>query len=253
MKKILVAFMLLLSTFYATAQDSLTAEHKKVIADFINYFKNNDREEIALLVSYPLKREYPIPEVKDREKFLIRFDEIFDSKLIAMIVNSNPSKDWSAVGYHGMMLGNGSVWLDYDGALLAVNYQSDAESKKKIALIESEKANLHPSTNEFTNPVCTLLTKKYRIRIDEMPNGKYRYASWKRTTAISDKPDLIILNGEYVPEGSGGNHHYTFKNGKYAYECGVVILGEDDSTPAYLSVFKEGKQILNEPADLVTP
>lgn len=252
MKKILVAFMLLLSTFYATAQDSLTAEHKKVIADFINYFKNNDREEIALLVSYPLKREYPIPGVKDREKFLIRFDEIFDSKLIAMIVNSNPSEDWSAMGWRGIMLGNGSVWIDYDGTLLAVNYQSAAEVKMKATLIESEKANLHSSVKKFNNPICILLTKKHRIRIDEMPNGKYRYASWEIESKMSDKPDLIVQNGEYVPEGSGGNHHYAFKNGKYSYECGILILGEDDSAPAYLSVSKEGNEILNEPATIVT-
>lgn len=251
MKKILIALILLLSAYYATAQDSLTAEHKKVITDFINYFKNNDREEIALLVSYPLKREYPIPEVKDREKFLRRFDEIFDSKLIAMIVISNPSKDWSAVGWRGIMLGNGSVWIDYDGTLIAVNYQSDAEVNKKAELIEFEKANLHSSVKQFSNPICILLTKKYKIRIDEMSNGKYRYASWKITAPMIDKPDIIIQNGEYVPEGSGGNHHYTFKNGKYIYECGIVLISEDDSAPAYLTIYKDDKEILNEPATVL--
>jgi len=151
------------------------------------------------------------------------------------------------------MFRQGDIWIDEDGNFISVNYQSAAEIKMKATLIESEKANLHPSINKFTNPICTLLTKKYRIRIDEMPNGKYRYASWKIESKISDKPDLIIQNGEYVPEGSGGNHHYAFKNGMYSYECGIVILGEDDSTPAYLSVSKGGNEILNEAAIILQP
>jgi hypothetical protein len=248
MKKVTLVVLVLFCIVNSSAQNVLTNDHKKIITDFINYFKNNDREEIALLVSYPLKREYPISEVKDREKFLMRFDEIFDSKLIAMIVNSNPSKDWSALGYQGMMLGNGSVWIDYDGTLLAVNYQSDAEARIKKELIVKDKQHLHNSLSDFETPVCVLLTKKYRIRIDAMKNGKYRYASWKFTSKMNDKPDLVIQNGKYVPDGSGGNHSYVFKNGNYLYECGIVLLGEEDSSPAYLTVYKDGKEIVSEPA-----
>ncbi|MHA3789294.1 hypothetical protein ACX0HA_13880 [Flavobacterium hauense] len=252
MKRAILIVLFLFYAVNANAQDELSKEHKEVIASFISYFKNNDRQKLAAYVNYPLKREYPIPPVKNKDEFLKRFDEVFDSKLITMIVNSDPLKDWSAVGWRGIMLASGSVWIDYDGTLLTVNYQSDAEIKKKAALIGFEKTNLHLSINKFTNPVCILLTKKYRIRIDEMPNGKYRYVSWKINALMSDKPDLIIPNGEYVPEGSGGNHHYTFKNGKYIYKCGVVFIGEDDSAPAYLTVSKDGNEILNEPATIVT-
>lgn len=253
MKKILVAFMLLISVTYATAQDSLTKEYREVIVEFINYFKKNDRQKLATLVAYPLEREYPIPSIKNKEEFLKRFDEVFDSKLITMIVNSNTSKDWSVVGWRGVMFQLGDIWLDEDGNCISVNYQSDAEVKIKTELIAKDKQNLHNSLSDFRRPVCVLETKKYRIRIDELSQGKYRYASWKINARISEKPDMIVQNGEYVPEGSGGNHHYTFKNGKYTYECGVVIIGEDDSAPAYLTIYKDGKEILNTPADLVTP
>lgn len=253
MKRAILTVLFLFFAVNSNAQDELSKEHKEIIADFVSYFKNNDRKKLATLVVYPLKREYPISSIKNKEEFLKRFDEVFDSKLIAMIVNSDMSKDWNAVGWRGIMLGNGSVWIDYDGTLLAVNYQSDAEVKKKTRLIELEKTNLHSSVKKFNNPVCILLTKKYRIRIDEMPNGKYRYASWKITTQMNDKPDLIIENGAFFSLGSGGNHYYKFKNGKYIYECGIVLIGEDGSAPAYLAVSKDGNEILNEPADLVAP
>ena len=177
---------------------------------------------------------------------------MFDRKLIDLIVNSNPAKDWSAVGWRGIMLGSGSVWLDYDGVLTAVNYQSDVEAKKIAKLVALEKSGLHTSINKFVKPVIILLTKKYRIRIDDMSAGKYRYASWKIDAKIGDKPDLIILNGEFVPDGSGGNYHYTFKNGKYIYECGITVLGEEDSAPAYLTIYKDGKEILSEEANIST-
>lgn len=253
MKKAMLIFVFLSCCFNANAQDVLAKEHKQVIANFIGYIKKNERQKLATLVSYPLKRESPLPAIKNKEEFLKRFDEVFDSKLIAMIIKSNPSKDWSAVGYRGIMLGNGTVWIDYDGTLLAVNYQSPAETKSKGALIALEKERLHTSINKFNAPVCVLLTKKFRIRIDDMGNGKYRYASWKITAKMSDKPDLIVQNGEYVPEGSGGNHHYTFKNGQYTYECGIMPLGEEGSDPAYLTVYKNDKEMLTEPATIVQP
>lgn len=253
MQKAIIFFLLLLTAIHSSGQDKLTKEHKEVIEDFIGFFKTNNRQKIAENISYPLKREYPLPEIKDKKEFLKRFDEVFDSKLIATIIKSNLSKedDWSAVGYRGIMLDNGSLWLDYDRKLLAVNYQSDIEAKKLAKLIALEKSGLHPSINKFVKPVSILLTKKYKIRIDDMGTGNYRYSSWKIAAKTSDKPDLIIMNGKFVPDGSGGNHHYTFKNGKYVYECGITVLGEEDSPPAYLTIYRDDKEILSESAYLV--
>lgn len=253
MAKTIIFFFLLLTSIHSSGQDKLTKEHKEIIEDFIGCFKTNDRQKIAENISYPLKREYPLPEIKDKKEFLKRFDEVFDSKLIATIIKSNPSKedDWSAVGYRGIMLDKGSLWLDYDSKLLAVNYQSDIEAEKLAKLVALEKLGLHPSINKFVKPVSILLTKKYKIRIDDMGTGNYRYSSWKRAAKIRDKPDLIIMNGKFVSEGSGGNHHYTFKNGKYVYECGITLLGEEDSAPAYLTIYKDDKEILSESADIV--
>ncbi len=249
MRKCVAFIALLFTAFGANAQD-LPTQHHDVVIDFINCFKKNDRTKLAGLVAYPLKREYPLPAINNKEEFLQRYDEVFDAKLVDMIVSSTLDKDWDAVGWRGIMLNRGDLWLDYDGTLIGVNYQSPAEAKKRTLLIEADRKLLHKSLKKFSEPVCVLSTENHTIRIDDIGQGKYRYTSWKKGNKMSERPDLVILNGEVFPDGSGGNHHYVFKNGNYTYECGIVRIGEEDSTPAYLTVYKKGKEVLNERAFL---
>ena len=96
------------------------------------------------------------------------------------------------------MFNSGDLWLNYDGKLLSVNYQSDFEKDKRIILIEKEKTSIHETLKEFEEPILTIKTKKFKIRIDKMNNGKFRYASWSIDTQMSEKPDLIIKNGQCI-------------------------------------------------------
>ncbi|ULT26933.1 hypothetical protein KUH03_08975 [Sphingobacterium sp. E70] len=66
------------------------------------------------------------------------------------------------------------------------------------------KDYVHSSLKQFKNPVYTIRTEKYLIRIDELANGKYRYASWKIGNKENAQPDIIINNGELEFGGSGG-------------------------------------------------
>jgi hypothetical protein len=177
---------------------------------------------------------------------------VFDGTLVEKIKTSDVDKDWGAVGWRGIMLLNGEVWLDEEGKLTAVNYESPAETKMRETLITAEKKTLHASVKEFETPVCILLTEKFRIRIDLMPNGTYRYASWPLSGKMSDKPDLLINGGTFVPDGSA-NYHYSFKNGEYEYQCAIMAVGADDSAPAYLAVFKNDKEVLSQEARIVEP
>lgn len=94
-------------------------------------------------------------------------------------------------------------------------------------------------------------TDRYIIRIDQMTDGTYRYASWKKGRLMANKPDVVVLNGEFVPEGSGGNHSYVFKNGVYKYECEIIIIGENDAPPAYLNIYKGNREIQSLRARIV--
>lgn len=153
------------------------------------------------------------------------------------------------MGWRGIMFLQGDIWLDEEGKLIGVNYQSEDEAKKMAKLIAREKETVHPSLRVFYKPVSVLLTKKYRIRIDNMGGDKYRYASWKINAKKSDKPDLII---ESVIIFMHSKDYYTFTNGRYVYKCGINQLDEDDSSPS-LIIYKDGKEILSQPATIELP
>lgn len=249
--KLIVLICCIANILTVFGQNEMTKEHQETVARFIAFVKNNARDSVAASVSFPFKRQYPIQAINNKQEFLKRYDAVFDEKLIEMISNSNPAKDWSAMGYRGMMLFQGKVWLDYDGMLLAVNYQSAFEIGEKNRLIALDKSRLYKPLRSFKEPVCVLQTDRHIIRIDQMADGTYRYASWKKGHGMNEKPDIVVLRGEFIPEGSGGNHSYVFRNGAYKYECEIIIIGEDDTLPAYLNIYKGDKEIQSLKARIV--
>jgi len=251
MKKLFIAILLLTSYFLPAFSQNENTEYQKVVSDFIACVKQQDKVELSKKIVFPFKREYPLPPIKNKQEFLNRYNEVFDDTLVKMITSSAPDKDWSKMGWRGIMLRHGQLWLNEEGKLIAVNYQSAVERKKRTLLVEKERSMVHSSLKEFKRPVCLLETGKFRIRIDEMGDGHYRYASWGLKNKQSDKPDLIIENGEYIPEGTGGNHRYEFKTNGYVYNCSVTVLGaEFDSPPAELIIYKGEKEILSQPATI---
>lgn len=248
MRQITITIILTLNLFAAFGQ-GITKEQPNVVSNFIDCIKNQKKEKLLAQIYFPFHREYPIPQIKNRQEFLKRYNEVFDDKLIKMIVNSNPATDWSAAGWRGIMLFRGDVWLDYNGKLISVPYQSKYEAKKKEELISLEKRKLHQSIKKFKRPICILETTKYRIRIDDLGKGNFRYASWPLRSKMSDKPDIVIQNGEQKPEGSGGNCSYDFRSGEYTYTCAIIVT---ENARAYLTIYKGDKEILSHKADIVT-
>lgn len=244
MKKVVFLLLLILQEYTSYAQEG--ASYKESVSKFINLVKNNKWEKLAASTRYPLKREYPLSSINNKTEFLKRYGEVFDATLVKKIVKSSVSKDWSAVGWRGIMLLSGDVWLDYDGNVIAVNYQSTRENAKMLDLINIDRKALHVSLRTYQQPVCIFETSKFRIRIDALSNSKYRYASWPLKSKMSDKPDLIIENGTVMFDGNGGNHSYIFKNGEYNYECSIIEMGETDDPPATLTIDKNGTTILSQ-------
>lgn len=250
MRKIIYILFVVFCIQNSLAQD-LKPEYQKFVKSFIANVKSNNKEGVAALISFPIGREYPIPTVKNKADFIKRYDQIFDTTLKNEIIKSNPAKDWTEMGYQGIMLGQGDIWMDTTGKIITINYQSQAENDLKNKLIAGEKGKLHPSIAIFKSPVYILETSKFRIRIDDLGNDNYRYASWSIKNPMSQKPDLILTNGKWISDGSGGNSHYEFKKDAYLYECYIIVIGTDDSPPAYLSIFQNGKEILNQNAKIV--
>ncbi|TWV95633.1 hypothetical protein [Chitinophaga pinensis] len=251
MKRALIAFLLLTTSFVVVQAQETTAEHQKLIAEFISNVKQQNKAALAEKVAFPLRRDAPIPPVKTKEEFLDRYNEIFDESLIKTIVNSKPDKDWSAMGWRGMMLEQGKVWLDGNGRLIAVNYQSTIEKRRQAALISADKKELDRSVRKYKRPVSLLETQKFRIRIDDIGKGQYRYSSWKLQSNVNETPDLIIDGGKVIFEGTGGNHYYEFENNGYIYKCVFTVLGEKDAAPVVVKITKDGKELLSQTATVI--
>lgn len=221
-------------------------KYDDIISKFISYVKENDSKSISKIISFPFARNYPIPSIRNTNEFLDRYNEIFDDSLQKIIIESDIRKDWSEMGWRGIMLLNGIVWLDTNGRLICVNYESRYEHDKRISIINQEKSHLNESIKDFKEPIFVWETQKFKIRVDKLDNDTYRYASWKISKRQNEKPDLILTNGEVVFNGSGGNHEYLFKSGAFEYKCHVIVLGNTASPPGYLIVTKNDTEILKE-------
>ncbi|MCX8491671.1 MAG: hypothetical protein ORN54_11445 [Cyclobacteriaceae bacterium] len=233
------------------SDDELKDYEADSIQAVINLFKEKDIDRISNKINFPLYRQYPIPLVNDKEEFKKRFSEVFDQVLIDKIANSKINQ-WSEVGWRGIMLDNGVLWMaNSDGIITTVNYQSDFEKNLRTDLIAKDKDNLHNSLKTFQSPIYKIKTNKYIIRIDELTDYKYRYASWKVDEKESSKPDIVLNNGQWEHQGSGGNHVITFVNGIYTYKVYRNIIGEANSPDITIEIEKNGEIILTADGTLI--
>ncbi len=226
---------------------SAEPEFESTVKRFIKVVESKDRTALAALVAYPLHREVPLPSIDTPAQFLQHFDEVLDDKLLKAITSSSIAEDWAEMGWRGIMFRNGTLWLNANGKITAINYQTEKAKSKRARLIESDKRNLHISLQQYLEPVLEWKTRDYRIRIDRTSTVRYRYASWLVQKATSEKPDLILANGELFFDGSGGNHYYDFKSGVLLYRCNVNVMGADDTPSGDLEVYKNDKVILSQP------
>ncbi|MBK1631201.1 hypothetical protein CKO31_10715 [Thiohalocapsa halophila] len=219
--------------------------YSSLIRNFVDAVKRDDKERLSSLVQYPLRRAYPLVSVHTATEFKQRFDAIFGEDLKQKIVNSDVLQDWQRIGNRGIVFMDGVLWLTPDGKLRSINYEAESEEQQREALIKAEKSTLHHSLRQYSEPVLEWLTNEYRIRIDRSSSGEFRYAAWSRNQSTMEQPNLILTNGVMIPDGSGGNHHYTFTRDDYEYTCRVNFMG---GVPAgWLIVKKLGKTLLRQP------
>ena len=246
---IMKSTLILLAVIVATAtttfgqNNGLTKIQIQSIQNLINSFKAKDKAKIADLISYPLRRAYPLKDVQDKNELIKRFDDILDKEFCNKVARSKTS-DWSEVGWRGLMFNDGDLWID-DGKIITFNYQSLKEKQLLVKAIQADKNQLPNSLQDFEKPTYLILTRNYKIRIDEKAEGMYRYAAWKIKNP-KDEPDIIIENGVLEFQGSGGNHTITFKNNGYTYVVSINIIGTANIADVTLEVLKEDKIVLTE-------
>jgi uncharacterized membrane protein YvbJ len=67
MKKALLYIMLF--TAICAAAQGLTPQQKTAVTNFVACIKKNDKDKLAALITFPLKRQYPIPSIKIKKSF----------------------------------------------------------------------------------------------------------------------------------------------------------------------------------------
>jgi len=92
--KYLSHILLCLSLLFTSNTFALDQKYHESVLPVIAAFEGNDKAAIASLVYYPLKRQYPIPDIKNEAEFINRFDEVFDDELAKVIASSNIDIDW---------------------------------------------------------------------------------------------------------------------------------------------------------------
>lgn len=243
MRKLIFAFIV--THLLVSNTNALEQKYVNAVEPIIKVFQNNDKKSLSNLIVYPLNRIKPLPPIKNKIDFIDRFEDVFDENIIQLVSNSSIEKDWHSVGYRGIMLENGLLWLNEKGKIRALNYETIAEKKLRDIIILKQKNTLHKSIRNFKNPILEWETKKFHLRVDDMGSDDYRYTSWSINKSPSETPSLILYGGVRKFEGSGGNHSYIFTNGKHSYHCSVNVLGADD-TPGSFSVYKGKKLLLSE-------
>lgn len=89
-------------------------------------------------------------------------------------------------------------------------------------LVKSPLVN--PVLDGYKNQVVVYCGDGLKARVDEMPDGSYRYASWRDWTkdqnpaVMLEQPDIILTGGTY----DENTHMYYFYNGNYRYEIPAI-------------------------------
>ena len=132
--------------------------------------------------------------------------------------------------------GEGWNWLFRfdDKANILYVPQADPEITDRYSLYRNNGVNLyyvgtdggfwlHPTIRSFENLKVIFDTKDYRIRIDCMFDGSYRYTSWKNCRTMDSIPDAIVYNGVYDENKT----EYRFRYNDYEYianaETGITV------------------------------
>ncbi|KYH06878.1 hypothetical protein A1704_22065 [Chryseobacterium cucumeris] len=95
------------------------------------------------------------------------------------------------------------------------------------------------STLQQVPKTVIIKTKKFKIRIDKQPNGKYLYQSWNANAKITAKPSMIISDGELIPDGTGGNYYINFNNEGHSYQIWRNYLTDSPKKAPYTLVVND--------------
>lgn len=205
----------------------------------VKIVRENNAGKLSALVAYPLRRENPLPDIKNPKEFKARYsiiiDEAFRKKLEKYSDNCVFEHNYT-YGLVGDAFA-GDIWLNEQCKIVAINYLSAEESRLKDALTAKIKSQVHPSVREWNENVRVGKSNTLTIRVDRTAKG-LRYVSWSKGHSMAEKPDLILFNGVEEAQGTMGGWSWTFKNNDWTYVVDDVEMCEtNDRCGLFLRLF----------------
>lgn len=144
------------------ASDSISQPVKKMV----KAVSDDDSVAFADMVSYPLKRQYPLRDIETKEEMKRNYKKIVDDSLKRVITHSGP-EEWTDYGWLGMSI-NGGEYVFVADSITDIPYMSVQEKAERDSLIKADIASLHESLREGWEPLrCDVGTHNGKIyRID---------------------------------------------------------------------------------------
>lgn len=248
MRYLYVCFFTVTLFSNSKATEKLAISDQLAIRKVITTIASSDKEAISKIVDYPLKRQYPLPNIKNEKDFQERFEQLFDEALLKEIKNSSINRDWAEAGWRGIMFSNGKLWIDETGKIIAVNYETNKQKQLRKMLVDNERKALHESLREYEKPVLRESGKDYEYRVDLLKEKEqnYRLVLWKKGERQNSKPVLVLENGKLKFDGSGGNHHYIFVKQKLIYVVDAAIVAAKDTPGTRLIIEEKSNSIYSQ-------
>lgn len=249
MKKFLLIILYLISFNICYANDNIEDSQNKlaqVVQKFKDAVKTDNPKIIADYVEYPYTMRNPLPDIENKEDFINNYEMLFDSELKQAISDSK-IEDWEEVGWRGIMLYSGMLWLSEDGRLKATNYYTDKAREYVAKWYENDKNTIYEPLRKYDENIGifktdTKLVRIDRINTDEYYNSQYRLALWTKDGKMSDKPEILISDGKVAYLGSANNTEYHFKSGNSEYVFFVNYVGPIDMKPYEFGVYKNKEE-----------
>ena len=84
--------------------------------------------------------------------------------------------------------------------------------------------NLYKELCNFQHNIITSYQDSWIFRIDKMPDGSYRYVSWKNKKE-TDEPNIVVNGGRYTStaQDNAKREKYLFQNYSYTYEVSWIV------------------------------
>lgn len=227
--------------------------YQQHVDSLIKWVTNDEVEKISDKVIYPLNRDYPLPDIHNKDEFIVYYDTLFDDSLKTIITTATSSKNWTNMKDKGVRLNSGIMWFSHNLDFMVINYSSQNEQIKRQRLLKNDLNNVNPSLKGFQVPIMKFKTHNHIIRIDQMNNNSFRYCAWDLSDSTISTPKFVIQGGIELQSHFQLCPFYQFTSNDLTYKvyagCMVSGYGYENLTPTqtgYISIEKNGHEIKNE-------